>query len=93
MKKEQFLEIASQMFDLAHPNQVSNSTVEVSQSFFTELADQIASEVHDLGMDIVSDYELELHCNEVTLEGVDLYHSNIEDAVKNVLRRYLEVKD
>ena len=91
MKKDQFLELAGQLFDQVNPSN-EQSKITLDKNLFDEIVDQIASEVHDEGMDLIDDYELEIYAREVTLEKVDLNLGYIENAVKNVLERYFEIK-
>lgn len=91
MKKEEFLELAGQLFDQANPV-VNESKITLDKNLFDEIADQIASEIHDMGKDLIDDYELEMYSNEVTLESVDLNMHLIEKYIKMVLARYFEIK-
>ena len=91
MKKEQFLELAGQLFDQVNPSN-EQSKIALDQNLFDEIVDQISSDIHDKGMDLIDDYELEMYSREVTLERVDFNLGYIENAVKNVLERYFETK-
>ena len=91
MKKEQFLELAGQLFDQVNPS-ANQDKIVLDKNLFDEIVDQISSEVYDEGMDLVDDYELEIYSREVTLERVDFNLGYIENAVKNVLERYFETK-
>ena len=91
MKKDQFLELAGQLFDQVNPSENQDKIV-LDKNLFDEIVDQIASEVHDEGMDLIDDYGLEIYSREVTLESIDLNLGYIENAVKNVLERYFEIK-
>jgi hypothetical protein len=89
MNKETFLKLASELFDQSNPQ---TEKAVIGKNVYDELTDQIASELNDLGKDIVGDYELEMYSNEVTLYEINLDIDAIESAVKNVLDRYFEVK-
>ena len=91
MKKDQFLELAGQLFDQVNPS-ANQDKIVLDKNLFDEIVDQISSEVYDEGMDLVDDYELEIYSREVTLERVDFNLGYIENAVKNVLERYFETK-
>ena len=91
MKKDQFLELAGQLFDQVNPS-ANQDKIVLDKNLFDEIVDQISSEVYDEGMDLVDDYELEMYSREVTLERVDFNLGYIENAVKNVLERYFETK-
>ena len=90
MKKEEFLELASQLFD--QTNLVVESKITLDKSTWDEIVDQIGSEINDLGRDLIENYELEMYSNEVTLESVTLDYGEIQGTIKNVLERYFEVK-
>jgi hypothetical protein len=90
MKKEQFLELASQLFDQTNPK--TEGRILVDKNFLDEIVDQISSEIVDHGTGIIDDYELEMNSNEVTLEGVDYNIRMVEGLVKEVLERYFVIK-
>lgn len=91
MKKEEFLDLASKLFDQANP-QVEENKITLDKNLFDEIVDQVSSEINDEGIDLIDDYELEMYSREVTLESVRFSMHYIESAVKNVLERYFEVK-
>ena len=90
MKKEKFLELASQLFDQT-TNLKEEEKIQIDSNFFDEIVDQVASEINDLGRDLIENYELEMYSNEVTLEGVTLDYGEIEKSIKNVLERYFKI--
>ena len=90
MKKDQFLELAGQLFDQTNP--VVENKITLDRNLFNEIVDQVGSEINDLGRDLIENYELEMYSNEVTLESVDLDYGEIEKSIKNVLERYFEIK-
>ena len=90
MKKEEFLELAGQVFDQINP-QGEESKISIDKNLFDEIVDQVGSEINDLGRDLVENYELEMYSNEVTLEGVTLDYGEIEKSIKNVLERYFKI--
>ena len=91
MKKEEFLALAEQVFDQINP-QGEESKISIDKNVFDEIADQISSEISDMGRDLVDDYTLEMYSNEVTLESIEVDHKEIERSIKNVLERYFEIK-
>ena len=91
MKKDQFLELAGQLFDQATPV-VNESKIALDKNVFDEIVDQVSSEINDEGVGLIDDYELEMYSREITLESVDYNTKHIESAVRNVLERYFEVK-
>jgi hypothetical protein len=90
MKKEKFLELASQLFD--QTNLVEESKIVLEKNLFDEIVDQIGSELFDEGKDLVGDYSLELYGNEIYLESVNLDIRVIGKRIKEVMERYFEVK-
>ena len=91
MKKEEFLDLASKLFDQANP-QVEENKITLDKNLFDEIVDQVSSEVFEEGIDLIDDYDLEIYSREVTLESIRLNLGYIENAVKNVLERYFETK-
>jgi hypothetical protein len=91
MKKEQFLELASQLFDQTNPV-VNENLIALDKNTWSELVDQIGSEIHDLGSEIIDEYDLELNGFEVYLESCKLNIRLIETIVSDVMSRYFELK-
>ena len=91
MKKEQFLELASQLFDQTNPV-VNENLIPLDKGIWEELVDQIGSEIHDEGMDLIDDYDLELNGNEIYLDSCRINIRVVEKAVSDVLSRYFEMK-
>ena len=91
MKKEQFLELASQLFDQTNPV-VNENLIPLDKGIWEELLDQIGSEIHDEGMDLIDDYDLELNGNEIYLDSCRINIRVVEKAVSDVLSRYFEMK-
>ena len=90
MKKDQFLELASQLFDQVNP--VEENKVVLDKNLFDEIVDQVGSELFEEGLSLVGDYDLELYGNEITLESVRLDIRVMEKIIKEVLERYFETK-
>jgi hypothetical protein len=90
MKKDQFLELASQLFDQSNPK--TEEKIQVEKNLLEEIIDQISSEIIDQGTGIIDDYELEMNSNEVTLEGVDFNIRMVESIIGEVLERYFVIK-
>ena len=91
MKKDQFLELAGQLFDQANPV-VNEDKIALDKNLFDEIVDQIASDLSDSGTGLIDDYDLTMYSKEVELESVDFSHREIEKTVYGVLERYFEVK-
>jgi hypothetical protein len=87
MKKEKFLELASELFDQS-TNLKEEEKIQIESNFFDEIVDQIGSELFDEGKDLVGDYSLELYGNEIYLESVNLDIRVINKRIKEVLERY-----
>ena len=88
MKKDQFLELASQLFDQS-TNLKEEEKIPVQKDLLDEIVDQISSEFFDSGMGIVDDYDLGMCGREVELEGVTLNVREMENLIKEVLERYI----
>ena len=87
MKKDQFLELASQLFDQS-TNLKEEEKIPVQKDLLDEIVDQISSEFFDSGMGMVDDYELGMCGREVELEGVTFNVRSMESLIKEVLERY-----
>lgn len=87
MKKEQFLELASQLFDQT-TNLKEEEKIPIEINFFDEIVDQITSELNDEGLELIEDYDLELNGNEIYLESCRLSIRKLEKTIKEVLERY-----
>jgi hypothetical protein len=87
MKKDQFLELASQLFDQS-TNLKEEEKIPVQKDLMDEIVDQISSEFFDSGMGMVDDYELGMCGREVELEGVTFNVRSMESLIKEVLERY-----
>jgi len=79
--------LASQLFDQS-TNLKEEEKIQIESNFFDEIVDQVASEINDLGRDLVEEYDLELSGNEIYLDSVRLDYSRIEETIKEVLERY-----
>ena len=87
MKKDQFLELASQLFDQS-TNLKEEEKIPLQRDLMDEIVDQISSEFFDSGMGMVDDYELGMCGREVELEGVTFNVRSMESLIKEVLERY-----
>ena len=87
MKKETFLELASQLFDQS-TNLKEEEKIPIQEDLMDEIVDQISSEFFDSGMGMVDDYELGMCGREVELEGVTFNVRSMESLIKEVLERY-----
>ena len=87
MKKDQFLELASQLFDQS-TNLKEEEKIPVQKDLLDEIVDQISSEFFDSGMGMVDDYDLGMCGREVELEGVTFNVRSMESLIKEVLERY-----
>lgn len=87
MKKDQFLELASQLFDQS-TNLKEEEKIPLQKDLMYEIVDQISSEFFDSGMEIIDDYDLEICGREVELERVTFNVRQMENLIKEVLERY-----
>ena len=87
MKKDQFLELASQLFDQS-TNLKEEEKIPLQKDLLDEIVDQISSEFFDSGMGMVDDYDLGMCGREVELEGVTFNVRSMESLIKEVLERY-----
>ena len=87
MKKDQFLELASQLFDQS-TNLKEEEKIPLQKDLLDEIVDQISSEFFDSGMGMVDDYEIGMCGREVELEGVTFNVREMENLIKEVLGRY-----
>ena len=87
MKKDQFLELASQLFDQS-TDLKEEEKIPVQKDLLDEIVDQISSEFFDSGMGMVDDYDLGMCGREVELEGVTFNVREMENLIKEVLERY-----
>lgn len=87
MKKDQFLELASQLFDQS-TDLKEEEKIPLQKDLMDEIVDQISSEFFDSGMGMVDDYELGMCGREVELEGVTFNVRSMESLIKEVLERY-----
>ena len=87
MKKDQFLELASQLFDQS-TNLKEEEKIPLQKDLLDEIVDQISSEFFDSGIGMVDDYEIGMCGREVELEGVTLNVREMENLIKEVLERY-----
>ena len=87
MKKDQFLELASQLFDQS-TNLKEEEKIPLQKDLMDEIVDQISSEFFDSGIGMVDDYEIGMCGREVELEGVTFNVREMENLIKEVLERY-----
>ena len=87
MKKDQFLELASQLFDQS-TDLKEEEKIPLQKDLMDEIVDQISSEFFDSGMGMVDDYDLGMCGREVELEGVTFNVRSMESLIKEVLERY-----
>jgi len=87
MKKEKFLELASQLFDQS-TDLKEEEKIPVQKDLLEEIVDQIKSELYESGMGIVDDYELGMCGREVELESISFNLNEVEKIVEEVLKRY-----
>jgi len=69
-------------------NELESSSV--TEEMLNDIADAVVDEFHNLGTDIIEDYELEMNYREVELSSVDFDGMKIKRAIKEALSEYLE---
>jgi hypothetical protein len=87
MKKEKFLELASQLFDQTNELK-EEEKIPIEINLLDEIVDQISSELFEQGTGIIDDYELGMCGREIELEGVNFNVRQMESLIKEVLERY-----
>jgi hypothetical protein len=87
MKKEKFLELASQLFDQTNELK-EEEKIQIESNHFDEIVDQIGSELYEESFELIEDYDLELNGNEIYLESCRLNIRKLEKTIKEVLERY-----
>ena len=87
MKKDQFLELASQLFDQS-TNLKEEEKIPIETNLLDEIVDQISSEFFDQGTGVIDDYDLSMNGREIDLEGVTFNVRQMESLIKEVLERY-----
>ena len=90
MNKETFLDLAGKLFD--QTNSEVETYIPLDKDTFEEIQDQIASEIFDMGGDLIEDYELEMCNKEVILDSVEFNMRNLENVIESVLKRYFVIK-
>lgn len=63
----------------------------ITKASYDELVETIVDQIDSCGTDAIGNYELEMNCNEVTLERVDFDIRTLQSTVRNVLEDYIEV--
>lgn len=66
----------------------AESSGPLNEEQINEIADQIAEEIIDEGLDLINDYELGMSYREVELEGVDYNERTIISAAKRAIGAY-----
>jgi hypothetical protein len=54
------------------------------------LVDNVVDEISNLGIDLVSDYDLSMNYKEVELDSIDLNNHQIKGAVKSAVQNWVE---
>ena len=54
------------------------------------LVDNVVDEISNLGIDLVSDYDLSMSYKEVELDSIDLNNHQIKGAVKSAVQNWVE---
>ena len=54
------------------------------------LVDNVVDEISDLGIDLVSDYDLSMNYKEVELDSIDINNHSVKGAVKSAVENWVE---
>ena len=63
-----------------------NELEETTTTLGDDLVDQIAEEIMDLGLDLISDYDLSMSYREVELDSIDFNEDAIKESIKRAIR-------
>jgi hypothetical protein len=63
-----------------------NELEEETTTLGDDLVDQIAEEIMDLGLDLISDYDLSMSYREVELDSIDFNEDAIKESIKRAIR-------
>jgi len=63
-----------------------NELEEETTTLSDDLVDQIAEEIMDLGLDLISDYDLSMSYREVELDSIDFNEDAIKESIKRAIR-------
>jgi hypothetical protein len=70
----------------------TSDKISIGSDTFHDIVHRVAQEIETDGFDLISDYDLEMHGNEVTLEGIDYYTARLEESIRTVLEDYFDLK-
>ena len=84
---------AEQVIDMI--SKIEPEVLEAYEFEFTDeriktLVDNVVDEINDLGIDLVSDYDLSMSYKEVELDSIDLNNHQIKGAVKSAVQNWVE---
>jgi hypothetical protein len=63
-----------------------NELEETTTTLGDDLVDQITEEIMDLGLDLISDYDLSMSYREVELDSIDFNEDAIKESIKRAIR-------
>jgi hypothetical protein len=63
-----------------------NELEEETTSIDSDLIDQIVEEIKDLGLDLISDYDLSMSYREVELDSIDLNEDVIRESIERAIK-------
>lgn len=73
-------------------NELQDS-VSLSENKIEEIAQIASDELDSYGIDLIDDYDLEMHYKEVELSSVNLNNRQVKEIIIDVLRQELNVGD
>lgn len=65
----------------------------ISQTVFTDIVHEIWLNIEEEGTNVISDYDLSMSYNEVSVDHVDFNESRIKMIVEDVLSSYFKIED
>jgi hypothetical protein len=63
---------------------------EIDDSQIKELAENIANEISDAGIDVINDYELSMNYREVELDSIDFSINEIKSVIEDTVSDFIK---
>jgi hypothetical protein len=84
---------AEQVIDMI--SKIEPEVLEAYEFEFTDeqmetLVGNVVDEISDLGIDLVSDYDLSMNYKEVELDSIDISNHSVKGAVKSAVQNWVE---
>ena len=88
----QGFEVFKAMFNELEFTEEKSQKISIGSELFKEITEQVAEEIAGDATGLISDYELELYSNEVSIGDLTLNERGVRQIVVEVMERYFEVK-